>query len=174
MEVEKMHGRVVVLIFVFLGFMNSAHADPITWNLVNVHFSDGGTADGYVVYDSARRIVLDFDVRTTGGSILNSFEYSPYNAAATPSGAHSALGAFSLGAGTETRQLYLEVNGLFNLPGTLNLDVSSYERCYAGSCVIGSRTVEGQLTSTPEPWSLVLFGSALILVPRLRPLVVRS
>lgn len=167
--------KFVFLVIAFCsGSILSAHADPITWNLVNVRFSDGGTADGYIVYDAARRAVLDFDLRTTSGSALQSFEYTSSNAAVIPSGAHSALGAFSVGATTESRQLYLEVDGLFKLPGTLNVDVSSYERCYTGPCLVGFRTVEGQLSSTPEPWSLALLGSVLLLLPRLRPFLLRT
>jgi hypothetical protein len=169
-----MKSRFVFLVVACFGLITSAHADPITWNLVNVHFSDGATAGGYIVYDSTRRIVLDFDVHTTDGGVLQAFEYTPVNSSVTPSGSHSALGAFSLGAPTQTRQLFLEVNGTFSSPATLALDVSSYERCYSGPCVAGFRTVEGQLSSTPEPWSLALVGSVMILLPRLRPFVLQS
>ena len=118
--------------------------------------------------------MLNFDVHVTGGSSLDSFEYTPLNSDVSLSGRHSALGAFSLRTLTETRQLYLQVLGQFNLPATLPIDLSSYERCYTGPCAAGFRTVEGGLTATPEPGSLALFGSALILLPRLRSFARRS
>ncbi len=162
-----------IVIVICSGFVSPAHAEPITWNLVNVRFSDGGTAQGYICFDATRRTVLDFDVRVSGGG-LDSFEYDPLTASVALSGSHSALGAFSLGALTETRQLFLEVLGQFDLPTTLSIDLSSYERCYTGPCAPGFRTIDGQLTATPEPWSLAMFGSVLILVPRLRPFLARS
>lgn len=170
-----MRGRLVSMLVAFcFSCIVAAHADPITWNLVNVEFSDGGTADGYIVFDATRRVVLDFDVHVSDGGSLDTFEYTTLNSGMGLSGGHSALGAFSLGALTETRQLYLEVLGQFDLPAALTIDAASYERCYTGPCQVGFRTVEGQMIATPEPWSLAMFGSALILLPQLRPLVVRS
>jgi hypothetical protein len=48
-----------------------ASATPITWELMNFEFSDGGTAYGSFTYDSVIDQFSDIDIYTTAGSDLD-------------------------------------------------------------------------------------------------------
>lgn len=57
-----------VLACFFLSF--SAAAIPITWSLVGVTFTDGGTASGTFVYDADTNTYSNVNITTTAGSVI--------------------------------------------------------------------------------------------------------
>lgn len=55
------------IIFATLLFSTASNAAVIKWTLVDFTFSDGGTAEGYFIYDTVSDIYSDINILTTTG-----------------------------------------------------------------------------------------------------------
>jgi hypothetical protein len=68
-----------------LGYVQTATAALLRWNLENVTFTDGGAATGFFLLDTQANgePLADFDIKVTGGKLpvtgfkYPSFEYTP-------------------------------------------------------------------------------------------------
>ena len=57
------------------GLSAPASAAPVTWDLVDVAFEDGGTASGTFTYDADTNLYSAINIVTTAGSIQGGAEY---------------------------------------------------------------------------------------------------
>jgi hypothetical protein len=64
-----------LFVFLFLLVSTQASATPITWELIDFSFSDGGSAHGSFTYDSQLNKFSRIDIYTTAGSDLSGRHY---------------------------------------------------------------------------------------------------
>lgn len=162
---SKISGLMTVIL---LATSMSVNAMPITWNLHDVMFDDGGTASGSFVYDADTSTYSAINIQTTGN--LN-FTYATGDLLGWNSfGFYMAAGAY---AGAGILQL-VTVSGLTNTGGSTAVGqrtpfLTSWESTYTINPLGGGvqpnfssppfRTITaGFVSSVPEPASLSLFG----------------
>ena len=83
-RIARQLGRLSSALLVVFSYAAPAYADPIKYALVNATFADGGTATGYVLYQTppapeAPR-ATDWAITVTGGATITwPFAYDPTN-----------------------------------------------------------------------------------------------
>lgn len=147
-----------------------ASADGITWDLVGVTFSDGGTASGSFVYDATTNTYSDIDITTTAGSAFGGATYTFIGTEYVSSAGEMIL-VTTLGdlANTPTLVLYFDGGELTNLGGTLSVSGIGEGICNNTSdCSVATelREITGGevVASTPEPPALSLLSIGLVLL----------
>ena len=144
----------------------AVQAAPITWNLNNAVFADGGTAVGSFVYNALTTTVVSYSIQTSAGSnpALPGFLYQ--------NGAPNNIGAFVFSVGIlfatsfnngQLNGLELRLApraGLTDAGGVVSLDLASAVECY--NCSPYRLFVSGEMVSAsvPEPAT-----GLLVLVP---------
>jgi hypothetical protein len=171
----------IITIFVLqFTFPSTGSATPITWNLQNLSFSDGGTASGSFIFDADTNLYSSVNITTTAGSILGGNTYTDlWNVWGT---VHTAG---SLGVLTDSSPpdlagipaLILDYQGvLTNAGGIVNVlprpgSNSIEAHCWPGvtDCSVLSgplrNVVAGGFVTTnpvPVPAAVWLFGSGLV------------
>jgi len=146
-----------------------ASADGLTWTLTGVTFSDGGTASGSFDYDALTNTVSSVDITTTLGSSFGGATYAAVDPGFGPSPSLIVFVTLpSLADYTGTPVLALDFGGfLTDLGGTVPVEDAEFT-CGDPGCTLPGSTLRlinaGTVTtvSTPEPSSLLLFGSGLL------------
>src|ERR1700736_6020723 len=85
---------------------SAAKANPVTWTLSGVTFTDGGIANGSFVYDAASNTISAWSITVVGGdtSLFSPFIYN--SADSTAEGINAAFfGVFMLSPGSRALQL---------------------------------------------------------------------
>ena len=77
----------IVAVFVLFSLSMTAGASTITWDLVNVAFTDGGTAAGTITIDTTLGAATAVNISVTGGNTTN-FPAFTYNIATPPPAAN--------------------------------------------------------------------------------------
>ncbi len=155
---------------------------PVTWDLSHVTFNDGGSASGFFVFNADTHALTAWDISTTAGTALGSFEYTTADSTGSSSNSLLTLRSnqtFPTGSGpSEARFLDLgfatplsdagrSVDLIANQPfgGTLG-GSGECLNCDPFRTVTGGAVVS---TSTPEPGPLgVLLAGATALAFVLR------
>lgn len=160
-----------------------ASAAPVTWQLVEFRFDDGGKAHGSFTYDSDTDQFGDIDIYTTSGSILGGRHYLS-TAGVWSASPQTGVLAFSDSAGPDfTNAGWFRIDAYvdFNAsPGTIVnqwLDVGAESFCVNSSCWTAASelthpgssrdTVAGYLIAlapVPEPSVAVLGAAGLALL----------
>ncbi len=157
------------------------NASPVSWELVDFQFNDGGTAYGSFTYDSDTYQISNIDIYTTGGSMLSGRHFV---STAGEWGNNTSFGilAFSDTTGpdfTGAGWFRIDANINFNAsPGTIVnqwLDVGAESFCvnYVCSSAANEITNPGQsrdtisgylVASVPEPetYAMMLTGLAMV------------
>ena len=168
-----------------LAATTAAQATTKTYALVDVAFDDGGTANGFISFDSSVAMpafasfldgyVVGFDIATQGGNTVDfpEFVYSMSNAVGTaifhPSGTFSGvninLGAASVGA--RAFRMNFDPSSLGS--GSIALNFSSpylNQECY--DCFPQRLVVAGSIALVPEPATplMLLSGIAVLAAAR--------
>ena len=157
--------RIAPLVSVLTLWAGFARSSPVTYNLVDVAFSDGGVAIGSFTYDAALNAICDYHIDLSHSSFApGSYYFDPGDSSVyglTPSTVYFAN--FSLPYAPE---LLLMLGGPMGDSGNIPLQTSiltSSLDCWNGPCGV---LRSGAITSNPEPDSVLLTfcaGGALIL-----------
>ncbi len=122
----------------------TAFSAPITWNLSNATFNDGGAATGYFVFDPDAGTVSSWNIVASAGSILSAFTYTPANsqAGSQPDGGCPGPHISFVSNATfpnglqppynlnENRDLCLAfASALTDTGGTVNLNLTTSDEC---------------------------------------------
>jgi hypothetical protein len=167
----RMNRSIVGLVAAALGAVitvSHAEAAPVTWDLDNVAFADGGTATGSFVFDASTDTYTAWSITTTattdaaadGGYPLNGATYT-YN---TVTGASSDyyLNPYGLDVRTANSADNLALNFasmLTGAGGTIALRSGSESENFG----FESRSIaSGSVSAVPLPAGLPMFGSALL------------
>jgi hypothetical protein len=154
-------------------------AQPLTWTLQGVTFSDGGTASGSFQYDAATQTYSNINITTTTGTVRTGATYHFFSSGLGPVPPASYVLVVTIGSGdpTGTPVLFLPFSapGLTNSGGTVTLNVGQEASCANAGCngpatpqrfttagsVVGSQTPP---PATPAPTTslLMLSGMAMI------------
>lgn len=166
-----MNIKSITLAITTLFLSTNSLADLVTWNLLDITFDDGGTANGSFVYDADLDIFSDISIitTTTGSYTGSSYEFEAFGRStslvATTSAGPDLLGEMGL-------SLIFE-DPLTNLGGTISINQSI---SFNGEGVCGQSDCGGITTNTiryitggyvttsavPVPAAVWLFGSGLI------------
>lgn len=152
---------------------------PITWELVDFSFSDGGSAYGSFTYDSELDIFADIDIYTTAGSDLGGRHYTA-TAGVWGSMPHYGVLAFSDSSGPDfTGAGWFRIDAYIDFEATLGsivdqwLAVGAESFCINYSCNSAANeitnpgesrdTLSGYLraASVDEPSSIALLAFSL-------------
>lgn len=159
-----------VLALVALAGFNPANAVPVTWNLQNWTFNDGGTASGSFVYDADTNVFSDMFIATTNGSARTGAIYGD-----VISGGNSAFSAVP-NAGfpslvSSSNLLVMFASALTNAGGLVDVFMGQEATCDSENCssitspirFLDDGQVEGiVVASTPIPAALPLFLTGLV------------
>lgn len=148
-----------------IGAQTTALAAPVTWDLTNVTFSDGGIATGSFTYDADTSTVVTWNISVSGGNLTN-FPALTYNP--SDSSLMTPVFVFALPATDPTfpdtyRALRLyTVSPLTDAGGVVSLDtnpVSGSVECF--NCGPFRPITGGTLDAgvvAPEPGTAILLG----------------
>jgi hypothetical protein len=154
--------------------VGAANANPLTWNLEDFVFNDGGTASGSFVFDTTTGHYTDISIVTTVGTAFPGASYdTPDPASAGNSTFFSAVNSANLANLNGTPLLaFLWAAPLTSAGGTVDIKFTSFH--YEGSCFSGCNgitidrsLVSGDITTNavnavPEPstWAMMILGFA--------------
>jgi hypothetical protein len=170
MERVVFRTAIAVVALIIVGVMvPTATADPITWTLSGVTFSDGATASGSFVYNADTDTVSSVEITTTSGALFSGATYSGVDPGFGPSALQIVLVTNpSLADFTGTGALVLSFmsgSGLTDLGGTVALGggeaLCNNLGCTSGTLerpITGGDAISSSLVATPEPGSLFLLG----------------
>ena len=138
----------------------ASYAGPLTWNLTDVTFDDGGTASGWFTYDADTNALSDWAITTTDGSVLSGATYTP----AGYGYAYNGYFLFSLGS---PYLLFTPASALTDAGGTVALSQNGYgsyecNNCYPYRFASGSLTTETASVPEPASWAFMLGGFAMV------------
>jgi hypothetical protein len=163
-------------LLVFFCLPSIASADGVTWDLMNVTLSGGGTASGSFVYDSTTGILSDVDIATTAGTSFAGATYLAANPSVVAFGSYLGPTFFQMtfvpnpslsGVGTPILVLYSVPGGFPNSPAGTEITLagnSGEYTCGNSACsALGSpiRFLSGDVVAAAEPSSLLLLGLGL-------------
>jgi len=175
--------KVALFAALLIGASVEANALPVSWELVDFQFNDGGAAYGSFTYDSDTNQLSDIDLYTTSGSMLSGRHFVSTAGAWGSMPDHGVL-AFSdttgpdfTGAGWFRIHAYIDFNAS---PGTivnqwLAVGAESFCTNYSCSSAANEITNPGQSRDTisgylvvaspvPEPSSFVLSAAGLAIL----------
>lgn len=159
-----------------------AAANPVTWTLAGVSWTDGTTATGSFVYDADTDTFSGLNMTTSGGSIVPATNSWVFNVAGLPSSESNASGIVGFQAvdpasadetGASLVSLYSTGSSLLtNAGGTIPLDFLLIATCLDATCASYNNALpfsfDGsgafatlQTSGVPEPLTLSIFGSGL-------------
>lgn len=156
-----------------------ASAAPVTWNLLDISFDDGGSASGSFVFDADTETVLSWDITTLDSvnpNLPTPFTFTntnPHLIFVDGPGDFAGLNGHSIifNDGTTTsggaRQLrFATLSPLTNAGGTVGLDLALFagdSNIECNNCGSPRYITGGFLTTNPIPLpaSVLLLGSAL-------------
>ena len=148
-----------ISLIIALTLSGTALAAPLSWTLSNVSFEDGGILTGTFSTDTSTGAILSFDLTSSGGTTLTSFNYNNANS-------HSIAGphfpdSYLIIASDQSRYVNLDFDHLLTTAGSFNVNVglASYE-CM--NCSPYRVVTAGSVTAIPEPatYALLLVGLA--------------
>jgi hypothetical protein len=159
----KMSVKVLTAVLFFAGFATCASAD-LTWdvNAVFSYNSTGNTATGTFTVNTGLTGLTTWDIFVAGSNTQANNEYTPGNSFPVFDTTHVDLYDF---ATNQNINLYLSAP-LSNSGGTIPLlfgdgGLTNNSTIVCAGC---GTLVEGVVTTTPEPLSLVLFGTGLLAI----------
>jgi hypothetical protein len=127
-------------------------ADPLTWTLHNVTFTDGGVATGSFVFDSSTNTLVSYSISVSGGDTTTFPAFTYQNGTAHNLGGHTLAGTINLTtdlapSGFAPRELRLPVLPLPSTGGVVNLNLANgfQGECY--NCVPSRTFASGQVTN---------------------------
>ena len=126
-------------------------ADPLTWTLHNVTFTDGGVATGSFVFDSSTNTLVSYSISVSGGDTTTFPAFTYQNGTAHNLGGSAFAGLIDLETdlltGGSPRELRLPVLPLPSTGGVVNLNLANgfQGECY--NCVPSRTFASGQVTN---------------------------
>ena len=148
MRFVKALSMLFVIAGLALGFATCASAQ-IVWTLNDVTFTNGNTATGYFVTNSAVNDVLSYSLQVTGPASNATFVATNFDSAALPG---------TVGYGNAGYVQYIDLvlaSNLTNAPGTIPI-ASGYDCNGCGVLVVKSDTeLIGTTPNQARCWSLV-------------------
>ena len=168
----------VVLAASTLLFAAAAHANPVTWNLQNWTFNDGGTASGSFVFDASTGHYSNISVLSTDGTVRTGASYGLPDPASAGNASFAAwvTGLFADFTGTPVIAVNWD-SALTDAGGTVGVDLAGFHAesgCANASCGGPGGPfrflTSGAVTTSevPLPGTLPLFGLALAMLGAVR------
>jgi hypothetical protein len=160
---------IVLALLIILSMSSVASAGDITWKLSAIT-SDGATAYGSLVYNANTGLYSSINVVTLAGTAFPGSNYTVVDNPFFGPAQVVIMANNSLLAGTPVLDI------LFENPLTNGGGVDDF-LAYEGICNVGCtafygdepiRYLEGSVSATPEPSSLLLFGTSLLGLAPLR------
>jgi hypothetical protein len=171
---RKLILKLVVSAIAMLGWASLASASPLTENLQNATFYDGGVATGFFIFETASSSITDWSISVSGGNTgtFPALIYTPANSVASAGAGDLGfpLTGFSFGLNDFSRYLALLLESSLPLGGGADpfhiwpngeaghsygfecLNCTPFRNLATGS-VVGA--------AVPEPGSVALVGLGL-------------
>jgi hypothetical protein len=148
------------------GWVPTAQSSPITWTLVDVSFTDAGTASGTFVYDADLNTYSDIRITTTSGSAFGGATYTAFRGGSRTSLVTRSSDASDATGLTTLHLLFLPP--LTNIGGLAAIrpspDPSFEGTCFSTDCssfVLHRGILSGSVAAVPAPATLPLLLSGL-------------